>query len=247
MTPQRFVIVGDTHGDMQDAPAVGAMFDFMKAWKPAIRVHLGDCFDFRALRRKASEEERRDGLGADIDAGLSFLRRFRPTHFLRGNHDERLWDLLASDDHKMRDLAQTVADDIVDALGDAKMLPYQKRDGVLTLGHLRIVHGYHTGVTAARQAAMVYGSVVMGHIHAIDEYAIPGLEPRVGKAIGCLCKLDMDYNRAQAMTLRQSHGFAYGLLMGNGTYHVWQAYPINGVWVFPSEMRVYDSRRKGAA
>lgn len=239
MKAKRFVVCGDNHGDMQDNGACAAFFDFVKHWKPEVRVHLGDCFDFRALRRKASEEERRDGLGADIDAGLSFIRRYKPTHFLRGNHDERLWDLLKGDDHKIRDLARTVADDIVDALGGAPMLPYDKRAGVLRLGALKIIHGYHSGMTAAKQAALIYGSVLLGHIHAIDHAPIAGLERRMGRAIGCLCRLSQDYNRAQAQTLRQAHGWAYGLLLPSGEYVVWQAEQVGQDWFYPSEVRSY--------
>lgn len=240
MSHKRFVVCGDSHGDMQDDKAVGALFDFVKHFKPEIRVHLGDAFDFRSLRRKASDMEQRDGIGADIDAGLAFLRKFKPTHFLRGNHDERLWDLLRGDDRKIGDLARTVADDITDALGGVPMLPYDKRKGVLKLGHLRIVHGYNTGVYAARTAAQVYGAVLMGHIHTVDQYSIPGIERRVGRAIGCLCRLDMDYNRAQTQTLRQSHGFAYGLLFPSGIYQVFQAENVNGQWIFPTELRSYS-------
>lgn len=241
MSLKRFVVCGDSHGDMQDDKAVGAFFDFLKHFKPEVRVHLGDAFDFRSLRRKASDMEQRDGIGADIDAGCAFLRKMKPTHFLRGNHDERLWDLLKGDDRKIGDLARTVADDIVDAVGDAKMLPYDKRQGVLRLGHLKVIHGYHAGITAARQAALVYGSCLMGHIHCVDQYAIAGLERRVGRAIGCLCRLSQDYNRAQAQTLRQSHGWAYGLLMPGGSYVVWQAEEVNGQWFYPSEIRGYSN------
>lgn len=240
---RRFVVCGDNHGDMGDPSAIAALLDFCKHFKPTIRVHLGDCFDFRCLRRKASEEERRDGLGADIDAGLSFLRAFKPTCFLRGNHDERLWDLLAGDDRRLGDLGRTVADDIIETLGDAPMLPYNKRRGVLRVGHLKVIHGYHSGITAARQAALVYGSVLIGHIHAIDHYSIPGLERRMGRAVGALCNLEMEYNRAQAATLRQAHGFAYGLIFPNGAYQVWQAECVAGMWIFPSELRSFVHER----
>ena len=45
--PIRFVAFGDNHGDMADHEAVDALCEFIKDYKPTVRVHLGDCFDFR--------------------------------------------------------------------------------------------------------------------------------------------------------------------------------------------------------
>ncbi len=39
----------------------------------------------------------------------------------------------------------------------AKMLPYDSALGVLDLGKLRVLHGYHTGTAACRSHANVYG------------------------------------------------------------------------------------------
>ncbi len=89
----RFAIFSDNHGDSEDPAAVAAASKFLSIWKPAIRIHAGDNWDFRPLRRKATEEEKQELMRQDFDAGLNFLKMFKPTHFLRGNHDERLWDL----------------------------------------------------------------------------------------------------------------------------------------------------------
>lgn len=237
MELRRFVVVSDNHGDMIDLAAERAFFEFVKYFKPTVRIHAGDNFDFRSLRRKASDMEQRDGLGADIDAGLAFLRKFKPTHFLRGNHDERLWKLLKGDDRKMGDLARTVADDIVDALGDAKMLPYHKRKGVLKLGDTKIIHGFKHGVTATRMTAMIFGKMMMGHIHAVDYVSISRDEPCSGRAIGCLCQLDMEFNETQLETLRHAHGWAYGFASSTGVTQTYQAEKIGGVWHLPTEFR----------
>ena len=39
-TPTRFVAFGDNHGDMADPNAVEALCEFIKDYKPAVRVHL---------------------------------------------------------------------------------------------------------------------------------------------------------------------------------------------------------------
>ena len=236
---QRFIAAFDNHGDMADPGALAAFFDFLEHWKPEIRIHGGDCFDFRALRRGASEEELRDGLTADYDAGCIFIERFRPTHWTRGNHDERLYDRIGGDDRMVAGYCKDLADGIAEVTPGCQILPYHKRNGVLTIGHLKVIHGYHAGVTAARQAALVYGSVLMGHVHTIDVYSIPGIERRVGRVCGALCRLDMDYNRAQPSTLRHAHGWAYGVLFPSGAYQCWQAETVDGQWVFPSEIYSY--------
>src|SRR5690349_11522891 len=91
-----FVFASDNHGDKQDPRAVKAFTKFLGLWKPTIRIHGGDNWDFRPLRRGASEEEKRESMTADFDAGDRFLKILKPTHFQRGNHDERLW-ILAKD------------------------------------------------------------------------------------------------------------------------------------------------------
>jgi len=234
---RRFVFASDVHGDEQDPKAVSVFFDFVKHWKPEIRVHGGDAFDFRYLRRGALPAEEREDVKSDFDMGIDFIKRLKPTHFLRGNHDERLWDRLNDDDGKVRDYAIRVADDICCALGsECQMLPYDKRAGVLRIGKLKMIHGYSSGVYAARLAAQVYGAVLLGHSHTIDAYSSPSLEQHTAYICGCLCKLDMQYNRAQLQTLRQAHGWAYGIIAPSGLYQVWQARNLDGEWYFPTEV-----------
>lgn len=244
---RRWVAVFDNHGDKIDPRARRTFEEFVAFWKPHIRIHGGDCWDFRFLRKRASDEESREDIRADLHAGADFLQWYRPDHFLRGNHDERLWNLARdTDDGKLRSWCGMMFDYIRDTLGGATMLPYDKRAGVLRLGHLKVVHGYTAGVYAARTAATAYGSVIQGHTHTIDHYSIPGLERRVGRCVGCLCQLDLGYNRAHVQTLRQAHGWAYGFLFPTGDYTVFQAEEVSGRWIFPSEFRTVWSRGLGA-
>lgn len=235
----KFIAVFDNHGDVCDTNAVSKMFDFKENyWKPKIVIHGGDNFDFRPLRKKASEEERRDSMIEDFDAGMNFLKRLKPTYFLRGNHDQRLWDLSQEDRGVISDFAFKGTQEIESELDKMKchMLPYDKRKGVLRLGHLKIIHGYLCGVTAARRTAQIYGSVCMGHGHAIQQASIEGLEQRTGIMGGCLCRLDLDYTRASTGSLAWEHGFLYGLLNEKtGHYVVYQARKIDHKWILPTE------------
>lgn len=233
-----WMAIADNHGDMQDDGAVRVAREFMRTWKPKIRIHLGDCMDVRCLRRGRSEAEAAEAIKADIECGIDLLAWYRPTVFLRGNHDERLWDGLNDTNGMTRDFCADICEDIHKALGkDCQIIPYGKRHGVYSMGHAKFIHGYGGGMYAAKNAAQIYGNVFMGHVHTVDRYTIPSLEPREGRIIGCLCKLDMDYNRAHMNTLRQCHGFAYGLLYDNGTYEAFQARGVEGRWVMPTEFK----------
>jgi predicted phosphodiesterase len=236
---QRFVVCSDLHGDMHDPSAVSALHKFCKHWKPELRIFAGDLWDFRAFRKGASDEEKRESMAVDFTDGMEFLREFQPRYFLRGNHDERLWDKAHDRNGVVSDHAQKLVGELDDELRKlgTTLLPYHKRLGVLVIGHLKVLHGFSCGIYATRQTALVYGASLMGHVHTIDEHAIPGLERRVARAIGCLCKLDMDYNSRSPNTLRQAHGFAFGVLnKRNGDYLCWQAEEIGGKWIVPSDL-----------
>lgn len=230
---RRFVAVADNHGDMVDKEAARAFHGFCDDWKPEIRIHLGDCFDFRPLRRKADKEERRESMIGDFEAGKEFLERFKPEVFISGNHDQRLPDLAAQGNGILSDYAQKCVNEI-EALGKAvgfRILPYHKRLGVYRIGSLKCIHGFMCGITAARRTALTYGSVIMGHGHAIDHQTIEGLEPRMGRMIGCLVKLDMEYNRASIGSLRHAHGWLAGVVNEKtGEYHCQQIQRIGDKW-----------------
>jgi predicted phosphodiesterase len=242
---KRFVVVADSHGDMLDPKVASALFAFLKDWKPEIRVHAGDAWDFRNLRKGASDDEKAASLVDDWEAGTEFLTKFyeggKENHFLRGNHDERLWHFANSATGLLRDYAH---DGIkrVEALmrkTRTRMLPYDSALGVLKLGELRVVHGYHTGAGATRSHANVYGNVIFGHVHTIESSAIPSLEPCEARSIGCLCIRDMDYCNAKTAKLRWGQGWASGILHEDGTYTLNQVRRIQGAFHAPIEFASY--------
>ena len=60
--PLRFVVAGDSHGDQVDAETERALFAFIADFKPQLRIHAGDNWDFRNLRRGASDDEKAHSL-----------------------------------------------------------------------------------------------------------------------------------------------------------------------------------------
>lgn len=236
---KRFVAGFDIHGAEQDVSVNKAFFQFVENWKPHYRICGGDVFDFRQLRKKADAYEKRDSMAKDVAMGQQWLQDFRPTHFLRGNHDERLWDLAEQSEGIVADYAKLGVQRLEKLVASLRtqMFPYNKRTGVLKLGSLKFIHGYLTGITAARRTAMIYGSVVMGHGHSIQSATIEGTEPRAGFMAGCLCKTELGYNRAQAGTLSWESGFCFGVINERtGSYQYWQARKIDDCWIVPASL-----------
>lgn len=236
---RRWVAGYDPHGINQDREANEAFFRFVENWKPHYRIAGGDNWDFKQLRKKADPYEKRDSMAQDVAEGQQWLERLRATHFLRGNHDERLWDLAEQSEGIVADYAKLGVQRIERLVAKLRcqMLPYNKREGVLRLGSLKFIHGYLTGVTAARRTAQIYGSVVMGHGHGIQSQTIEGIEPRAGFMCGCLCKIELGYNRAQAGTLAWESGWAFGVTNEKtGSFIYWQARKTDGVWIVPSTL-----------
>lgn len=240
------MIVADSHGDQLDPVAEKAALSFLKDYKPAIRIHLGDAFDFRNLRKGASDEEKAESLTEDWEMGSDFLRKYfdggKINHFLRGNHDERLFDLQTSATGVMRDYAGDAAKRFNQLIKRcrAQMLPYDSRLGILRLGHLKCIHGYASGKGAAAVHARVYRHCIFGHIHTIESYPVETDEgQKEARAIGALCKIDMPYNSRQTNKLRHNNGWAYGIMFDDGTYQIWQASRIGDNFYAAHEVKTY--------
>ncbi len=241
----RWAIAFDNHGNKAVKHVVETFFSFIDDFKPTIRIHGGDCFNFAALRKGASDQDKREAMADDFDAGIKFIERYKPTVFLRGNHDERLYDATKSDDGKVRDYADSLTKQIKAALAGCPMIEYNKRKGVYQLGDHKVIHGYNCGMYAARHAAAAYGHVLMGHVHTDNEQSVARIEGAKGHSFGCMCELDQDYNRGHLNTLAQCHGWAYGFLYPSGAVQVVHAKQIDGRWILPTDFKEvrYEQQR----
>jgi hypothetical protein len=235
---ERFIICADTHGDMIDPSASAAFFEFMSFWKPKHRIHLGDIFDLRWLREKASAEEQLGiNLQADLDAGADFLKRMKPTQILLGNHDHRAIRAMRSPNEGKAKLAAACWAEMEDSMCGVKPAPYNKRTGAVPFGDRILIHGFASGINACRKQTLIFGPIISGHNHNIERITTERHDRAEGMCIGTLALLDMDFNETQLTTLRQEHGFAYGCRFESGKTVVWQAQSCEGTWLFPSEMR----------
>ena len=238
-----FVFASDLHGDHQNSDAAEAVLRFCKTFQPDVRIFGGDLFDFTAIRRGASAKEKKVSMEMDVYAGIEFLNRFSPHMFLRGNHDERIWDLARFHElGLMQDIGSQAVKSITATCKKlrCKMLPYDSFKGVYELGNLRFIHGYHAGVYAAKKHAEVYappgGAVLFGHVHSIQASSMARHGGSHGYAVGCLANLNPEYNRHQTGKLMHEHGFAYGFV-DKKHWQVFQAKPNKeGKWVVAKEL-----------
>jgi predicted phosphodiesterase len=241
---RRFVVASDNHGDEHDEQTARALWSFLKDFKPEIRVHAGDNWDFRNLRKGASDDEKAHSLEDDWEAGTDWLRRFfdggRENYFLRGNHDERIWKFRDSATGLLRDYAADGIKRIERVVGQAKakMLPHDARAGVLRLGHIKVIHGFFAGANAARRHSIAYGNCLFGHTHATDSAPLESVEgPAEARGVGCCCKIDMSYNQHLVGKLRHDNAFCYGVLFPDGTYQLFQAKKIDGSFYVATEIK----------
>ena len=242
----KWVFSSDLHGDMQDADSVKAFLQFVKKFKPDVKIFGGDLFDFRAIRRGATNEEKADSMALDIQLGLKFLGQYKPHVFLRGNHDERLWDQAkCSFNGLSRDHAQEGARSIETKckIIKCKMLPYDVNDGVYRLGKLTFVHGYHAGINATKKHAEVFaesgGAVLHGHTHAIQSASVVRHPECRGYAVGCLAQTKMGYNRHMTGRFLHQNGWAYGVVWKDG-YEVMQARRMGDKWLYGTNIELHD-------
>lgn len=213
----RWCAIGDTHGDMVDAETLRAFLEFVGAWKPTVKIHGGDVFDFRWLRRAARDEEKREAIESDVEAGCDLLAWYRPTIVLLGNHDDRLARSMKSDTGLLRFLCTQLWDRIQAATPGTTWLPYTTRASY-QLGNFTFTHGFAHGLGATRKHAEVFGNSIAFHNHHIEDVLIArygdGETHARGITAGCGCRLDMDYAASALNALRWENGWVYGEVIG---------------------------------
>lgn len=227
MALQTFVVFGDSHGDEIDPNMRASLLAFLKDFKPHILVNAGDNFNFSHIRGKATPAEKNASSRDDWAAGTEFFleamsfgkRKF----FLRGNHDERLWDVAKTAmDADRREAAEDGIKSIEQMVARrrATMLPYHSKTGVLDVDGLRVIHGYSSGVNAARKFAQVYGTCAYAHTHSMDIVAVERWpSAAVAYGTGCLMRIDQEYNARNLGKLRHENGWLYGFVKdGKATY-----------------------------
>lgn len=244
----KFVACGDIHGDEQCVDSTRSLLAFCKDYQPDLVVCIGDLWDFRSIRRGADDNDQASSLQKDWDMGEEFIRAYfafgSERVFLRGNHDERIYDMAANARSGVaRDYAQAGCDNIEAIMKETKahMYPYDSRRGVYRQGSVSFVHGYGASMHGAKQHADAYGAgaVLFGHTHAIDYFKSVSIDSREAFNIGCLCSKEMAYTRGTMRRLRWQHGWAFGAIYPDKTHDIFQAKRRGSKFYLPTGIKAF--------
>lgn len=231
-----FLCAADNHGDQADKETLRRFFEFADDWKPAHRIHLGDLFDFRPLRRGAGAEERAERMEADVVAGQAFLEKFRPDTLLLGNHDMRLYEAAESNDGILASYAHRLLESfqgdgwakqpqiggLLQKLKVKRVLPYHRKRGVYRLGDIAFLHGYRSTMYPARAHAENYGNCITGHVHKFDLHVPRHIDGGMAMTAPCMSDLNMRYLDRAVAALAHDNGWIFGVVNERtGKFDAW--------------------------
>jgi len=240
---KRVAVISDTHGDMIDWGATNVALDAIDDFNPHYRVHLGDFIDFRPLRGGASASEKASGLAQDVEDGITLLEKFRPTHLTLGNHDYRAWK-------GSEEITNGVVRDACGMLVKRLEQTFDKMDikwvqwgshRYLEIGGFKFLHGYATGVYAAKAHATGYQSCAFGHTHRPNEWRCRNIDQLVGINVGCLCETHPEYSWGNMAGLEKGQGFLMMMINERTGSFRWQNVvrdKVDGSWVIPTAWKV---------
>ena len=210
-----------------DEKAFGAFMKAKEESKPKHMIHLGDAFDFTALRKGATDEDKRIDIEEDIEWGLWTLEQMMTgvegeRWYLKGNHCQRLWDMANNGTVVGRDFAKSNISLIEEFLGDMKIKtkPYCSNQGVIQINNMLAMHGYSFGVNAAKDHLKVYHKdLIFGHTHRAETAVGTGW-PRPIEAlnVGMLKRKFPKYASRTTSVLSWTHAFCKGEFLRGGTH-----------------------------
>lgn len=211
---RRFMAVGCVHGAYACREAQDLVIGFRERWQPETVIDLGDLHDMAAFRSGASgtKDEAAD-IGLDFDAGVDWLRRYRPTHRTNGNHDNRLVKLVGHPKAIISHLSGKIIQDIaeVDEENGTLVKPYSMVNGWWTFGDTRFGHGWMYSEQAGRDHAEAFGKCVIAHTHTTGQANSRSLNPATCWMVGTMCNPEeMTYAHERRAWLRWGHGMAWG-------------------------------------
>ncbi len=218
-TTTRFWIGFDRHTPEHDPSIDKIVSAFLSDFKPQIRVAGGD---FQTVDQLSSfNSESKVHLKTEFEMNKEILRKWKITHYLEGNHEERLRRIGAMTEN-LRSLADLQVNLELDKL-KIKLLPYHPIKGVLQFDHLKVLHGFYANEYVASKTARTYGTCVFGHAHRFQTFwPKAAFNTQVGYSIGMLGSLDQTYTQDRA-PMGWAQGFAFGYIHRDGWYDL---YPV---------------------
>jgi hypothetical protein len=211
---RRLLAVGCSHGIHADRKAIAAILAFRDAFKPSTVVHLGDFCDTTAFRSGAKgTSDESEPIQPDVDGGIDFLEKLRPTLVFCGNHEDRLYRMQHSSNAIVSHCAAGVIAEIQKTCGKlkAELVEWSGITQGRVIGGHRFMHGVFYNENATRDHAEAFGPVVHAHTHRAAVAKGRRSDNPTGYCVGTLTAAGaMEYAKARRATLAWSQGFVWG-------------------------------------
>lgn len=211
---KRFLACACNHGNRCDPTSTAEVLRFKRAWKPHFIAHLGDNWDFAALRSGAKGTgDEALSLQDDLQEGKKFLSQLEPNLLFEGNHEARVGRLLEHPNAVYREAGEGIQKEIATHCSKlrAKWVPYDIKYGWRPMGDMLLGHGYMFSENALAKHATVFKKCAIGHLHVCTMAEGYGLDAPTAWCCGTLADIPgMSYARTRLATLRWSAGFLWG-------------------------------------
>lgn len=211
---RKFVAVGCYHSTFACQMAADAVMGFVERYKPDARIDLGDVHDFTGFRAgaKGTKDESAD-ISLDYNAGRDWLKRYRPTHRCKGNHDHRIDKLIGHPNAVVSMAAGAVANSLreLDEENGTIVKPYKRRGVWLKFGDTLFGHGFMFNQMAIRDHAEHFGKCVIAHLHTPGMMHGRRLDNPVCWCVGTLARTDLlEYADTHRQTDCWAHAISFG-------------------------------------
>lgn len=228
-----FVSLSDIHYPYEDKDAMILVKKFLADFHPDILILNGDIYDCPQLskysqRHKEAANSRQ--LGDDLAYGLRQLGELidlanpQQTHFISGNHEDRLNSYVG---RNAPAIASVINLDTGQLFAPPTSTFYPYGSGLWLTDSLFVYHGTRIGInwTAAEQRD-VGASTITGHQHRQGvTYHRDRSRQYKNVGQGCLCRLDPPYMRVPP---DWQQGFAFGWVWGQDRFRVVEAEIVRG-------------------
>lgn len=211
---------GCSHGHLSNKTFTAALMGFADRFKPKHRIHLGDGFDFTAFRSGAKgTKDEGEPVDCDLNEGRALIKRFRPTVFCMGNHEDRIVKLAQHHNTIIATAAGAVLQKILEPLQACRaiVIPYTiHASGWYRLGDYAWGHGHLFAENYLRDTAEAWGNTVVAHAHRAGIAKGRRSDNPTCYGVGTACDIEkMTYAKGRRATLAWSHGMVFGHVCGD--------------------------------
>ncbi len=230
-TYRKFWIGFDRHCPYSDSRIDKIALDFLADFKPEIRIAGGD---WQTVDQVSNFDTEGDiDLADEFGLNREAIQKFGITHYLEGNHEERLRRVGMKLDRRLRSLVDLGYNLHLKEM-KIPLIPYHPRHGILKFGHLKVLHGFYATEYMAKKTAVTYGTCVFGHTHRFQTFqSKEAFETHCGFAIGLMGQIDQPYANDRA-PMGWTNGFCFGYLHKNGYFDL---YPVR---IFGKRVAIND-------